>query len=125
MAKRQTFDAQQQEVPPKGKGNFYRDPARASRLPGKFYSQQTEVPSGGKGDFYSRQPSASKTPEGKFFRDRSEAGSPPNLDEQGQGPTGRMANKGEDEPATNAELSAFKDKVKKRSAKVHRQRGRM
>jgi hypothetical protein len=127
MARRQSFDAQQEAVPPKRKGRFYREPDNAGKLPGKFYSQQTEVPSGGKGKFYSRSPSDSKVPEGHFFRDRSAAASPPNLDEEGQGPQGEAGNGGIDkgEPATSAELSAFKEKVKKRSAKVRRQRGRL
>ena len=123
--KRTTFDAQQKEIPPKREGHgFYRDPSRAAKLPGKFYSQQTEVPEGGKGDFYSRQPTDSKVPEGHFFRDRSTAASAPNIDEQGMGKTGRMPNRGEDEGA-EGEVSALEEKLEKRSKKVKRQRGRM
>lgn len=124
MARRQSFDAQQVEIPPKRKGKFYRQPGDTSPLKGKFYSQQSEVQDKNPGNFYTRQPSTSKVPEGHFFRDRSVAASPPNLDEEGQGPTGEMNNAGVDKEGER-EVDALREKLARRSKKVHRQRGRL
>jgi hypothetical protein len=122
--RRRTFDAQQQEIPPKRRGSFYRQPGDTSKLGGKFYSQQTEPPDKNPGNFYTRQPSTSKVPEGHFYRDRSEAASPPNLDEEGQGPKGEMNNAGVDREG-EAEVRALREKLSRRSKKVHRQRGQL
>lgn len=122
--RRRTFDAQQQEIPPKRKGRFYRQPGDTSPLKGKFYSQQTEPPDKNPGNFQTRQPSTSKVPDGHFFRDRSVAASPPNLDEEGQGPTGEMNNAGVDREGER-EVDALRAKLGRRSAKVKRQRGKL
>jgi hypothetical protein len=124
MARRRTFDAQQVEIPPKRKGKFYRQPGDTAPLKGKFYSQQSEQPDKNPGNFQTRQPSTSKVPEGHFFRDRSVAASPPNLDEEGQGPRGEMNNAGVDKEG-EAEVRALREKLTRRSKKVKRQRGRL
>lgn len=122
--RRRTFDAQQEEIPPKRKGRFYRQPGDTGKLGGKFYSQQTEKQDKNPGNFYTRQPSTSKTPEGHFYRDRSVAASPPNLDEQGQGPTGEMNNAGVDAEGER-EVKALREKLTRRSAHVKRRRGKL
>jgi hypothetical protein len=124
MARPRSFDTQQVDVPPKRKGKFYREPGDTAPLKGKFYSQQTEPPDKNPGNFQTRQPSTSKVPEGHFFRDRSVAASPPNLDEEGQGPTGEMNNAGVDKEG-EAEVRALREKLTRRSKKVKRQRGRL
>lgn len=124
MARRQSFDAQQVEIPPKRKGRFYRQPGDTAPLKGKFYSQQSEEQDKNPGNFYSRQPSTSKVPNGHFFRDRSVAASPPNLDEEGLGTKGEMNNAGVDREGER-EVDALREKLDRRSKKVKRQRGRL
>lgn len=124
MARPRSFDTQQVDVPPKRKGKFYRQPGDTAPLKGKFYSQQSEEQDKNPGNFYTRQPSTSKVPEGHFFRDRSAAASPPNLDEEGVGPTGEMNNAGVDKEG-EAEVRALREKLDRRSKKVKRQRGRL
>jgi hypothetical protein len=124
MARPRSFDTQQVDVPPKRKGKFYRQPGDTAPLKGKFYSQQSEEQDKNPGNFYTRQPSTSKVPEGHFFRDRSEAASPPNLDEEGLGPKGEMNNAGVDKEG-EAEVRALREKLDRRSKKVKRQRGRL
>jgi hypothetical protein len=124
MARRRSFDTQQVDVPPKRKGKFYREPGDTAPLKGKFYSQQSEPPDKNPGNFQTRQPSTSKVPEGHFFRDRSAAASPPNLDEEGLGPKGEMNNAGVDKEG-EAEVRALREKLTRRSKKVKRQRGRL
>jgi hypothetical protein len=124
MARSRSFDTQQVDVPPKRKGKFYREPGDTAPLKGKFYSQQSEPPDKNPGNFQTRQPSTSKVPEGHFFRDRSAAASPPNLDEEGLGPKGEMNNAGVDKEG-EAEVRALREKLTRRSKKVKRQRGRL
>jgi hypothetical protein len=125
MARPRSFDTQQVDVPPKRKGKFYRDPSDTSRLKGDFYSQQTEEPAKNPGNFYTRQPSDFKgPPKGKYYRDRTDKDSPPNLDEQGLGPTGEMNNAGVDAEGER-EVKALREKLSRRSKKVKRQRGRL
>jgi hypothetical protein len=125
MARPRSFDTQQVDVPPKRKGKFYREPGDTAPLKGKFYSQQTEQPAKNPGNYYTRQPSDYKgAPKGKFFRDRSGKDTPPNLDEEGLGPTGEMNNAGVDKEG-EAEVRALREKLTRRSKKVKRQRGRL